>query len=66
MFDGFESKQVDTSGARINLLDMDTGRTMSIPVEGNPTGLGWDGSRFWYCDYTNIRLRAIKFPQFEE
>lgn len=34
----------------------------SIGVPGNPTGLAFDGSRIWYCDYTTVQLRAIELP----
>ena len=34
----------------------------SISVNGNPTGITWDGSRIWYCDYTTLQLRAIEVP----
>lgn len=35
---------------------------LSINVHGTPTGLAWDGSRLWYCDYSTSRLRAIDVP----
>jgi hypothetical protein len=35
---------------------------LSINVHGTPTGLAWDGSRIWYCDYSSSRLRAIDVP----
>jgi hypothetical protein len=34
----------------------------TMEVLGNPTGLTWDGSLLWYCDYTNVRLRALELP----
>jgi hypothetical protein len=35
---------------------------LPISVDGHPTGLGWDGSRIWYCDMAASRLRAIDVP----
>lgn len=35
---------------------------LPINVHGSPTGLGWDGSRIWYCDAAASRLRAIDVP----
>lgn len=29
-------------------------------VEGNPTGLCWDGERFWYSDYSGRRICAVR------
>lgn len=29
-------------------------------VEGNPTGLTWDGQHIWYNDYTRKKIRKIK------
>jgi hypothetical protein len=45
----------------INVCEIGTGNVVSqFRVAGNPTGLTWDGERFWYCDYTNVRLRAVE------
>lgn len=50
----------------IQLLDLDRGKqALSVGVNGNPTGLTWDGRRFWYCDYTTLQLRAIEVPGIE-
>jgi hypothetical protein len=47
----------------IHILDLVRASTvMKLQVPGNPTGLGFDGYRFWYCDYRNVRLRAIEAP----
>jgi hypothetical protein len=49
--------------ARIHLLDPRTEQiAISIGVNGNPTGLTWDGRHIWYCDYTTVQLRAIDVP----
>lgn len=50
-------------GAAINLFDLGQKREVaSISVNGNPTGIAWDGSLIWYCDYTTFQLRAIEVP----
>lgn len=47
----------------INLVDIEERREVACyDVAGNPTGLTWDGSRIWYCDYTTLQLRAIEVP----
>jgi len=47
--------------ARLNVVDPGTGRIVKvIPVAGHPTGLTWDGGRFWYCDYGAGHLRAVE------
>jgi hypothetical protein len=47
--------------ARLNVVDPGAGRIVQvIPVTGSPTGLTWDGKRFWYCDYGAGRLRAVE------
>lgn len=47
----------------INLIDVALRRQVaSYDVAGNPTGITWDGSRIWYCDYTTLQLRAIEVP----
>jgi len=32
-------------------------------LEGNPTGLCWDGSRFWYSDYGGRRICSVQLTQ---
>lgn len=60
--DGFIAYS-DYKGATINLLDLERGTEVaSISVAGNPTGIAWDGTRVWYCDYTTLQLRAIEIP----
>ena len=50
--------------AHIHLIDPTTKQAIAtIDVKGNPTGLTWDGRRFWYCDYNNIWLRSAELPQ---
>ncbi len=34
-----------------------------VQLEGNPTGLCWDGTFFWYCDYASRRLCAVGVPR---
>jgi glutamine cyclotransferase len=49
--------------AHLHLIDPRKKRVLAtIDVSGNPTGLTWDGRLLWYCDYTNVTLRAIKSP----
>ena len=43
-------------GLRLQNL-RETGRYSLI---GKPNGLAWDGSRFWYGDYANKRICAVK------
>lgn len=53
----------DHHAATINLYDVARRRELaSYSVAGNPTGVTWDGSRVWYCDYTTLQLRAIEVP----
>jgi len=48
------------SGAKIYLVDPEIKSVVtSFDVDGNPTGLTWDGNHFWYCDHTNVRLRRL-------
>jgi glutamine cyclotransferase len=51
------------AGSQLSVLDPAT-KTISstIAVAGHPTGLTWDGSRVWYCDYSSVQLRAIEVP----
>jgi sugar lactone lactonase YvrE len=47
--------------ARLNVVDPEARWIVQvIPVAGNPTGLTWDGDRFWYCDYGAGRLRPVE------
>jgi len=32
-------------------------------LEGNPTGVTWDGGHVWYNDYTGKRIRKVKPPR---
>jgi hypothetical protein len=53
----------DYRGGSINLLDLaQRTEVASISVDGSPTGVAWDGSRIWYCDYATFQLRAIEVP----
>lgn len=45
----------------INLVDIERGREVaSYDVAGNPTGVTWDGTRIWYCDWGTLQIRAIE------
>ena len=58
--DGFVA-YADHRGAAINLLDLERGiEVASVSVHGNPTGIAWDGTLIWYCDFTTLQLRAIE------
>lgn len=49
--------------AQVVVLDPAARREVRrVGVEGSPTGLAWDGRRFWYCDYANLRLRPLEVP----
>ncbi|MDX8034132.1 hypothetical protein SK803_28270 [Lentzea sp. BCCO 10_0856] len=53
----------DHQASTINLVDIGERREVAaFSVAGNPTGITWDGSRIWYCDYTTLQLRAIEVP----
>jgi hypothetical protein len=53
----------DRDAGNLNLFDLDTGRDVaSYSVAGQPTGVTWDGTRIWYCDYATLQLRAIEIP----
>ncbi|SBT43046.1 NHL repeat-containing protein [Micromonospora auratinigra] len=53
----------DHPAGTLTVVDPDTHREVArYAVTGNPTGLTWDGSRVWYCDYTTSRLRAVSLP----
>ena len=44
-------------------VDLRTGQEMQrYHLPGDPTGLCWDGARFWYCDYMHRQICAIR-PQ---
>jgi glutamine cyclotransferase len=53
----------DHRGGVINVIDVALRREVAaIDVDGNPTGITWDGSQIWYCDYRTLQLRAIEVP----
>lgn len=53
----------DRLGDAITIVDPVLAQAvLPINVDGHPTGLGWDGSRIWYCDTAASRLRAIDVP----
>jgi hypothetical protein len=57
----------DHNAATINVVHIADQREMAAySVAGNPTGITWDGSRIWYCDYTTLQLRAIEVPGITE
>jgi glutamine cyclotransferase len=44
-------------------VDPETGEELArYRLEGNPTGLTWDGENIWYNDYTGKRIRKVKPP----
>ncbi len=54
-------------GRRLNVVDPRAERIVEvIPVAGCPTGLTWDGTRLWYCDYPTSHLRAIEVSTADE
>lgn len=53
----------DRRGGIIHVMDLALRREVAaIDVNGNPTGITWDGSQIWYCDYATLQLRAIEVP----
>ncbi len=53
----------DHRAATLTLLDrLRRVPAASISINGHPTGITWDGTRIWYCDYTTLQLRAIEVP----
>ncbi|WP_320066142.1 hypothetical protein [Micromonospora sp. RTGN7] len=54
----------DHPAGSVTVVDLASGlEVVSYAVTGNPTGLTWDGSRIWYCDYTTSHLRAVTLPE---
>ena len=44
----------------IRAVDAETGELLGRRrVSGSPTGLTWDGSHLWYCDYDSDQICAI-------
>jgi hypothetical protein len=53
-------------GGRLNVVDPRAERIVEvIPVAGSPTGLTWDGTNLWYCDYPTSHLRAVEMTTIE-
>ncbi|GAA3030433.1 hypothetical protein [Actinokineospora globicatena] len=45
---------------RLRATDPVTGAELgSLVVDGNPTGMTWDGSLVWYCDFPGKRICAL-------
>ena len=45
-------------------VDPDTGGELArYRLDGNPTGLTWDGDHVWYNDYTGKKIRKVKPPR---
>ena len=54
-------------GRRLNVVDSRLERVVEvIPVAGAPTGLTWDGTHLWYCDYPTSHLRAVEMTAVAE
>ncbi|TCO59650.1 hypothetical protein [Actinocrispum wychmicini] len=46
---------------RIRATDPATGTELgSVDVPGNPTGMTWDGTHVWYCDFPGRRICALR------
>jgi hypothetical protein len=44
----------------LHAVDPADGSTVgSTRVDGRPTGVAWDGTRLWYCDFPGRAIRAI-------
>ncbi|WP_167475140.1 hypothetical protein [Nocardia arthritidis] len=51
----------DFDDATLRVIDAKTGAPVgAFRVPGRPTGLTWDGSHLWYCDFPARRLRAVE------
>ncbi|WP_026421233.1 hypothetical protein [Actinokineospora inagensis] len=45
---------------RVRATDAATGEELgSVLVDGNPTGMAWDGQHVWYCDFPGKRACAL-------
>ncbi len=45
-------------------VDPETGAELArYMLDGNPTGLTWDGENVWYNDYTGKKIRKVKPPR---
>jgi len=51
----------DHENSLIRSVDAISGEIVGrLKVSGSPTGLTWDGSRLWYCDYDSHEICAIE------
>ncbi|KAA8883768.1 PQQ-binding-like beta-propeller repeat protein [Nocardia colli] len=51
----------DYSDSTVRALNARTGAQVgAVRVPGRPTGMTWDGSHLWYCDFPARALRAIE------
>jgi outer membrane protein assembly factor BamB len=48
-------------GGVVRAVDAGTGEPLgTVPVEGHPTGMTWDGEHLWYCDFATRTIKAIR------
>jgi len=51
----------DFDSGLVHAVDAATGELRgTVPVEGRPTGMAWDGEHVWYCDFPGRAIRAIR------
>lgn len=55
----------DHQASRLHLITTDGRSSRSMSLDANPTGLTWDGARFWFCAYGENRLRQVEAPKTE-
>jgi hypothetical protein len=42
-------------------INLETGaEAKRYHLDGNPTGMCWDGERFWYNDFANKRICEVQ------
>lgn len=45
----------------VRAVDAETGELLvTVTVEGHPTGMAWDGTHVWYCDFASRSFKAFR------
>ncbi|WBB75809.1 hypothetical protein O7602_09995 [Micromonospora sp. WMMD1128] len=56
----------DHAAGTLTVVDPERRREIATyRAPGHPTGVAWDGSRIWFCDYTTSHLRAVTLPALD-